>query len=236
MTPLRQRMLHELQRRNYSPATIRGYLNAVSQFAEYFHRSPERLGPEHLRRYQRYLLQERKLAPSTVEMRISALRFLYKRTLKRKDLAFDDLIFPKVPHKLPTVLSQEEVVRLIDAAPNRLYRILLVLLYATGARRTEVLADHGGGHRQPAHGDPHPPGQGSEGPRCATLTEVARGVAQLVAVEGEASGLPLSQHRGPSGYRTRPISDKTIWHACACSGYACRTCMNRRSTRTPCAA
>ena len=138
MTPLRQRMLQELQRRNYSPSTIRGYLNAVSQFAEYFHRSPEQLGPEHLRRYQRYLLQERKLAPSTVEMRISALRFLYKRTLKRKDLAFDDLIFPKVPHKLPTVLSQEEVVRLIDAAPNRLYRILLVLLYATGARRAEA--------------------------------------------------------------------------------------------------
>jgi integrase len=71
-------------------------------------------------------------------MRISALRFLYKRTLKRKDLAFDDLIFPKVPHKLPTVLSQEEVVRLIDAAPNRLDRILLVLLYATGARRAEA--------------------------------------------------------------------------------------------------
>jgi integrase/recombinase XerD len=96
MTPLRQRMLEELQRRNYSPSTIRGYLNAVSQFAEYFHRSPEQLGPEHLRRYQRYLLQERKLALSTVEIRISALRFLYKRTLKRKDLAFDDLIFPKV--------------------------------------------------------------------------------------------------------------------------------------------
>ena len=106
MTPLRQRMLHELQRRNYSPSTIRGYLNAVSQFAEYFRRSPEQLGPDHLRRYQRYLLQERKLAPSSVELRISALRFLYKR----KDLAFDDLIFPKVPHKLPTVLSQEEVV------------------------------------------------------------------------------------------------------------------------------
>jgi len=97
MTPLRQRMLHELQRRNYSPSTIRGYLNAVSQFAEYFHRSPEQLGPEHLRRYQRYLLQEKKLAPSTVEMRISALRFLYKRTLKRNDLAFDDLIVPKSP-------------------------------------------------------------------------------------------------------------------------------------------
>ncbi len=69
MTPLRPRILYELQRRNYSPLTIRGYLGAVRQFEEYFHRSPELLGPGHLRRYQRYLLQERKLAPSTVEMR-----------------------------------------------------------------------------------------------------------------------------------------------------------------------
>src|SRR5277367_2039203 len=124
-------MLHELQRRNYSPSTIRSYLGAVQQFAEHFHCSPERLGPEHLRRYQVFLLQEKGLEPSTVEIRISALRFLYKRTLRRRDLALDDLIFPKVPHKLPTVLSQEEVARLIDAAPNRLYRMILVLLYAT---------------------------------------------------------------------------------------------------------
>ena len=72
MTPLRQRMLHELQRRNYSPSTIRGYLGAVRQFAEHFHCSLEQLGAEHLRRYQRYLLQEKKLGPSTVEARISA--------------------------------------------------------------------------------------------------------------------------------------------------------------------
>jgi site-specific recombinase XerD len=78
-----------------TPSTIRGYLGAVQQFAEHFQRSPEGLGPEHLRHYQRYLLQEKKLAPSTVEMRISALRFLFKRTLKRRDLAFDDLIFPR---------------------------------------------------------------------------------------------------------------------------------------------
>ena len=131
MTPLRQRM-HELQRRNYSPSTIRGYLGAVRQFAEHFHCSPEHRGPKHLRHYQRYLPQERKLEPSTVEMRISALRFLYKRTLKRRDLAFDDL-----PISCRWCLSQEEIVRLIDAAPNRLYCMLLVLHYATGARRAQ---------------------------------------------------------------------------------------------------
>jgi integrase/recombinase XerD len=61
---------------------------------------------------------------------------LYKRTLRRRDFTYDDLIFPKVPQKLPIVLSQEEVVRLIEAAPNRLYRMILVLLYSTGVRRT----------------------------------------------------------------------------------------------------
>lgn len=90
MTPLRQRMLEELQRRNYSPATTRGYILAVKQFAEYFGKSPDQLGAEEVRRFQLYLLNEKKLAPGTVEMRMSALRFLYKKTLKRRDLTFDD--------------------------------------------------------------------------------------------------------------------------------------------------
>jgi integrase/recombinase XerD len=138
MTRLRQRMLEDLQRRNYSPDTIRGYIRAVQQFAKYFGRSPEQMGGEELRRYQLYLLHERKLALGTVENCISALRFLYKKTLKRRDLAFDDLPFPKQPRTLPTVLSQDEVTRLIEAAPNRMHRMLLMLLYATGMRRTEA--------------------------------------------------------------------------------------------------
>jgi integrase/recombinase XerD len=101
MTPLRQRMLDDLRRRNYSPDTIRGYIRAVQQFAEYFHRSPEQMGGEELRRYQLYLLHERKFALGTVENNISAPRFLYKSTLKRRDLAFDDLPFPKQPRTLP---------------------------------------------------------------------------------------------------------------------------------------
>ena len=78
MTPLRQRMLDDLRRRNYSPDTIRGYIRAVQQFAEYFGRSPEQMGAEQLHRYQLYLLHERKLTLGTVENCISALRFLYK--------------------------------------------------------------------------------------------------------------------------------------------------------------
>jgi site-specific recombinase XerD len=131
-------MLDDLRRRNYSPDTIRGYIRAVQQFAEYFGRSPEQMGAEELRRYQIHLLHERKLALGTVENNLSALRFLYKKTLKRRDLAFDDLPFPKQPRTLPTVLSQDEVTRLIEAAPNRMHRMLLMVLYATGMRRTEA--------------------------------------------------------------------------------------------------
>jgi integrase/recombinase XerD len=132
-------MLEELQRRNYSSETILGYIFAVREFAEYYRKSPEILGSEELRQYQVHLLQERKLAPGTVEIRTSALRFFYKRVLKRRDLAFDDLPFPKTPKKLSVVLSQEEVKQLIEAAPNLLYRTLLILLCGTGLRRAEVV-------------------------------------------------------------------------------------------------
>jgi integrase/recombinase XerD len=138
VTPLRRRMLEELRRRNYSPETTRGYILAVKQFAEYFGKSPEKMGAEEVRRFQLYLLKDKKLAPGTVEIRMSALRFLYKKTLKRRDLAYDDLIFPKTPQKLPVVLSQGEVKRLIEAAPNLLYRTLLMVLYSTGIRRKEA--------------------------------------------------------------------------------------------------
>ena len=212
MTPLRQRMLHELQRRNYSPSTIRGYLGAVRQFAEHFHCSPEQLGAEHLRRYQRYLLQEKKLEPSTVEMRISALRFLYKRTLKRRDLAFDDLIFPKVPHKLPTVLSQDEVVRLIEAAPNRLYRMILVLLYATGVRRTEaarIKVEDIDSQRMVIHIRQGKGARDRDVPLSPKLLEELRSWWRWKKPRGYLFPSTAGQ-RGVD----QPISDKTVWHAC----------------------
>ena len=83
MTSLRQRVLDELQRRNYSPATTRGCILAIKQFADYFGKSPERLGGDEIRQFEAYLLRVKKLAPGTVEGRMSALCFLYKKTLKR---------------------------------------------------------------------------------------------------------------------------------------------------------
>jgi integrase/recombinase XerD len=138
MTPLRKRMLEELQRRNYTPGTARCYILAVKQFAQYFGKSPDLLGAEEIRRFQLHLLTEKKLAPSTVEIRMSALRFLYKKTLKRRDIDFDDMPFPKKPRKLPVILSPNEVVLVINAAWNLMHRTILMVLYGTGMRRTEA--------------------------------------------------------------------------------------------------
>jgi len=131
-------MVEELQRRNYSAATIRGYVLAIKQFADYFGKPPDRLGATHIQRFQWYLLQERKLAPVTVEIRMSALRFFFKKMLKRRDIHFDDLPFPKTPRKLPTVLSREEVGRMIDETTHLMHRTILMVLYGTGVRRTEL--------------------------------------------------------------------------------------------------
>src|SRR3989442_1412808 len=89
MTTLRQRMVEELQRRNYSPATIRGYVLAVKQFAEYFGKPPDRLGATQVQGFQWFLVQERKLAPGRVEMRMSALRFFFKKVLNRRHSHLD---------------------------------------------------------------------------------------------------------------------------------------------------
>jgi integrase/recombinase XerD len=130
-------MLEELQRRNYSPATARAYLRAVQDFARYFHRSPDQLGPDHIRQYQAYLFRERKLAANSVTQRLGALRFFYIRTLKQSWSA-ELTPYPKKVLRLPSILSQEEVAQLIQAARTPFQRILLMALYATGVRRSEL--------------------------------------------------------------------------------------------------
>jgi integrase/recombinase XerD len=138
VTHLQKMMLDELQRRNYSHETIRAYLRTVWDLAKYFHRSPDQLGPEHIREFQAHLFRVRKLAAKSVAQRTAALRFLFVKTLKRSYM-LEHIPFPKIPLRLPVVLSQEEVTRLIDAAPNLLYRTMLMTLYSTGMRRAELV-------------------------------------------------------------------------------------------------
>jgi integrase/recombinase XerD len=138
MTPLRQRMIEELQRRNYSQATIESYVFSVKDFAEHFHKSPALLGAEEIRQYQLYLINDRKLSAQTIMVRMTALRFFYWKVLKRRDLWFDDIPMPKRTKKNPVVLSPAEIIRLIEAASSLMHRTILILLYATGIRRAEL--------------------------------------------------------------------------------------------------
>ena len=137
MTHLRKIMLEELQRRNYSQDTTRHYIRTVEDFARRFKCPPDRLGPRHIREYQAELFQKWKLSPGTVTNRLSALRFFYTKTLK-KAWSVADTPYPKKQRRIPTILSQEEVVRLIDAATTPFHRTLLITLYATGLRCAEL--------------------------------------------------------------------------------------------------
>lgn len=137
MTQLRQRMLEELQRRNYCAGTIRLYLRHVAAFAQHFHRSPDQLGAEEIRRYQLFLIQEKKLAWSSYNQIVCALRFFYAKTLKRTYL-LQDIPFPRKAQRLPLILSQEEVARILTAPPHLKSRALLMTIYAAGLRRSEV--------------------------------------------------------------------------------------------------
>jgi site-specific recombinase XerD len=130
-------MLEELERRNYAPGTIRCYIRTVEHFARHFHCPPDRLGPEHIRQYQATMFRTWKLAPNTVTQRLAALRFLYIQVLKR-GWSVAETPYPKKVLHLPQILSQQEVACLIDATETPFQRILVMTLYATGARRAEV--------------------------------------------------------------------------------------------------
>ena len=138
MTPLRRRMTEDMQVRNFSPHTQNSYVQQVSLFARHFSKSPEVLGPEEIRSYQVYLTIERKLAPGSILIAVSALRFLYKVTLHR-DWCFEDIIpAPKKPQTLPIVLSPEEVLQFLSCVQSIKHRTILTTCYAAGLRVSEA--------------------------------------------------------------------------------------------------
>jgi integrase/recombinase XerD len=138
MTPLRQRFIDDLRIRNYSPRTIEAYVAGVVCLAKHFGRSPDLLGPEDIRAFQLHLLHER-VSWSKFNQIVSALRLLYRMTLGRPEHV-PYIAYGKRPKTLPSVLSPEEVSRLIQAAAPGRNRILLQVAYGCGLRLSELLA------------------------------------------------------------------------------------------------
>ena len=137
MTKLRQRMMEELRLRNSSEETIRCYIDSVERFARYYHKSPDQMNAEQVRSYLLYLLEERKLSWPAIHVNRAALRFLYVRVLRQR--WFDEEIQPPKRHpQLPTVLSAEEITRILDATRNLKHWTILATLYATGMRCKEL--------------------------------------------------------------------------------------------------
>lgn len=214
MTQLRKTVLEELERRNYSKATAHAYVGAIRRFAEYFHRSPDQLGPEQIREYQLHLIA-RGLAIKTVMIQMAALRFLFVKVLRRR-YSRDDLPLPKSPKRqIPTVLSREEVARLIASASSLRHRTILMTLYATGMRRAElcqlraedidkermvVRIRHGKGGKQ------------REVPLSPKLLEQLR--IYYGSLKHKTGWIfPSLQQR----HRDEPMTTKAVWHACQCA-------------------
>jgi site-specific recombinase XerD len=202
-------MLEELQRRNFSSETIRAYLFAVKDFAAYFGKRPDQLGQEHLRQYQLHLLNDRKLAVETVSGRIAALRFFFVKVLHRAYREMD-LVYPKRPERLPVILSEEEVARLIESASTSYHRVILMTLYGTGLRREELCrlkVTDVDSQRMVIHVRQGKGNKDRDGTLSPRLLEVLRAYWKWRKPK---------TYLFPSPYRSRaeqPMDSKTVWYA-----------------------
>jgi integrase/recombinase XerD len=139
MTPLRHRMIEDMQIRNLAARTQISYVEQVDRFARHFRKSPERLGPPEIRAWQIYLAQDRRLAASSISVAVAALRFLYTVTLRREWTIKDDIPTCRQPHQLPEVLSPGEVAAFLDAVKSPKQRVILTVCYAAGLRVSEAV-------------------------------------------------------------------------------------------------
>lgn len=137
MTPLCQRMIEDMKLRNLSASTQDNYVRYVADLARYFGKSPELLGPEEIRAYQLYLVNERDLCANTMSVVVCALRFFFRVTAPR-DWVVDEIPAPRQPRRLPVVLSPAEMAQFFDAVRHIKYRAILMTGYATGLRVSEI--------------------------------------------------------------------------------------------------
>ncbi len=137
MERLRDRMLEEMKLRNLSPRTIKVYMSNVEAFSKYFGKSPALMGEEKIREYLRYLREEKKLSWSSINVAHNAMRFFYTKTLRRA-YCVENIPRSKKEKKLPIVLSKTEVISMLESCRNLKYKTILMAVYSTGCRLSEV--------------------------------------------------------------------------------------------------
>jgi len=139
MTPLRRRMLEDMQLRNFSTETQRSYIHYVAQYASYYQSSPDQLGLDDIRNYQLYLIEQRQLSPQSINTFVAAVKFLYTVTL---EMPWTDKQFVrlKVPATLPVPLSASEVADFLQHVGPLKHRIVVLLCYGSGLRISEAVA------------------------------------------------------------------------------------------------
>ena len=138
ISALRRRLIEDMAIRRLSPKTQLHYVRHVKRFADFLGRSADKATAEDVHRYQLWLASIGTTVP-TVNVSATALRFFFKITLKRRDLA-EEVVSTREPRRLPVVLSPEEVGRLLASATNIKHKALLSLAYATGLRASEVVS------------------------------------------------------------------------------------------------
>jgi integrase/recombinase XerD len=136
ISPLRQRLIEDMSLRHFGEKTQRDYIRAVKNFTIFLGRSPDTATAEDLRRFQLHLTESR-VRPPTINFTVTALRFFFTVTLDRVD-AIKHLTFVAEPRKIPIVLSPEEVVRFLEAAPGVKYKAAFSVAYGAGLRVSEV--------------------------------------------------------------------------------------------------
>lgn len=135
---LRERMRQDLKIRGKSPKTCESYLGAMKGLVRYFMRPPDELTPTEIKQYQHYLIHERCLSYSTLNVAVSAFRFFFKHTVP-VSWSVERLPYHKKPRRLPVILSREEVIRLFEAACGLVWRAIFATLYGAGLRLAECL-------------------------------------------------------------------------------------------------
>ena len=138
MSPLRRRMIEDMSMRRLAPKTQKDYIQIIKNLAVFLGRSPDRASFEDIRRFQLHVAA-RGVGAGAINRNVSALRFFFRVTLKRYAIV-EHTHFIRESRKLPMVLSAEEVVRLLDAAPGLKYRAALSVAYGAGLRAAEVVS------------------------------------------------------------------------------------------------